>query len=56
MDIDAQAACYSSTPGEWQCKNVKQAACGGSQMLLVSYCIYVVLLSAQWGGPSGIEA
>jgi len=21
-----------------------------------SYCIYVVLLSAQWGGPSGIEA
>ena len=21
-----------------------------------SYCIYVVLLSAQWGGPNGIEA
>ena len=20
------------------------------------YCIYVVLLSAQWGGPNGIEA
>jgi len=22
----------------------------------LSYCIYVVLLSAQWGGPNGIEA
>ena len=21
-----------------------------------SYCTYVVLLSAQWGGPNGIEA
>ena len=21
-----------------------------------SYCLYVVLLSAQWGGPNGIEA
>ena len=24
--------------------------------VLFSYCIYVVLLSAQWGGPNGIEA
>jgi len=25
-------------------------------VLLFSYCMYVVLLSAQWGGPNGIEA
>ena len=25
-------------------------------VLCFSYCIYVVLLSAQWGGPNGIEA
>jgi len=24
--------------------------------VLFSYCIYVVLLSAQWGGPNWIEA
>jgi len=24
--------------------------------VLFSYCIYVVLLSAQWGGSNGIEA
>ena len=26
------------------------------RILFFIYCIYVVLLSAQWGGPSGIEA
>jgi len=25
-------------------------------LFFFSYCIYVVLLSAQWGGPNGIEA
>jgi len=25
-------------------------------VVFFSYCIYVVLLSAQWGGPNGIEA
>jgi len=25
-------------------------------LCLISYCIYVVLLSAQWGGPNGTEA
>jgi len=24
--------------------------------LVFRYCIYVVLLSAQWGGPNGIDA
>jgi len=27
-----------------------------SFVILVVDCMYVVLLSAQWGGPSGIEA
>jgi len=27
-----------------------------SSVTYISYCIYVVLLSAQWGGSNGIEA
>ena len=28
----------------------------GVYFVFFSYCTYVVLLSAQWGGPNGIEA
>ena len=44
MDIDAQAACDSATPGEWQCKTggVRRLAVANGpnifQMLLVMFC------------------